>query len=281
MSSITNIVQHGDEEDEGVTDLREECEAYVYCGNGTSRFVFPTTLFSKPYLHPSLSGDISPVPFATLLTLYASLAPGLSVGSWMDIHNIDSLPIDVRRMIQFGVIKGFLRRVLSYPVWLDHPALNHNPNNVDGKRREKLPANATSSSSRPSYSRDASSSIFSAWGSSNLSSPGLPSDAPAVPQERTALVGAQLAREDPELIIPTPLSYPKGLPMMLTGKHHTDEICVKFGMSFRKLEGYLKSIGGKDEENTAAGGVGDDGAGRRGSEGKVGQYGSRVVMLYI
>jgi hypothetical protein len=62
------------------------------------------------------------VPPLTLLRLYARLAPGLSVSDWMDDNNVHLLGLDARRMMSFGVIKGFLRRCHTYPVWLDHPA---------------------------------------------------------------------------------------------------------------------------------------------------------------
>lgn len=37
LPGIADVVQHGEEEDEGVTDLREECEAYVYNGTGAAQ----------------------------------------------------------------------------------------------------------------------------------------------------------------------------------------------------------------------------------------------------
>ena len=46
----------------------------------------------------------------------------------MEENAIDGNRIDVRRMIQFGVIKGFLRRVYAYPIWLDHPSNSPTPN---------------------------------------------------------------------------------------------------------------------------------------------------------
>ncbi|GAA6006358.1 hypothetical protein JCM11491_004926 [Sporobolomyces phaffii] len=89
-----------DDEDEG-TDVRTECENYVFSGGP----------------------DVQPVPFPTLLKFYSQLRPGLTVSAWIDDFSLDSHPIDVRRMIQFGIIKGFLRRVYAYPIWIDHPSL--------------------------------------------------------------------------------------------------------------------------------------------------------------
>jgi hypothetical protein len=36
LPDIADVVQHGDEDDEGVTDLRSECENYVYTGARSS-----------------------------------------------------------------------------------------------------------------------------------------------------------------------------------------------------------------------------------------------------
>jgi hypothetical protein len=45
LPDIADVVQHGDEDDEGVTDLRSECENYVYTGtcscSSSAPFVFP------------------------------------------------------------------------------------------------------------------------------------------------------------------------------------------------------------------------------------------------
>jgi hypothetical protein len=62
------------------------------------------------------------VPPLNILRLYSKLTPGLSVSDWMDQNNVHLLGLDVRRMMSFGVIKGFLRRCFCYPVWLDHRA---------------------------------------------------------------------------------------------------------------------------------------------------------------
>ncbi|KAF8163494.1 nitrogen permease regulator 2-domain-containing protein [Crassisporium funariophilum] len=53
-----------------------------------------------------------------LLHLYSRLKPGKSIYEWMDSHQVESLGVDVRRFTSFGVIKGFLRRVHRYPVYL-------------------------------------------------------------------------------------------------------------------------------------------------------------------
>lgn len=36
LPSIADAAQYGEEDEEGMTDLRSECEAYVYSGTGES-----------------------------------------------------------------------------------------------------------------------------------------------------------------------------------------------------------------------------------------------------
>ncbi|EAU88817.2 nitrogen permease regulator Npr2 [Coprinopsis cinerea okayama7 len=60
-----------------------------------------------------------------LLHLYSRLKTGKTVFEWMREYNVESLGIDVRRFITFGVIKGFLRRVHRYPMFVRQ--INHTP----------------------------------------------------------------------------------------------------------------------------------------------------------
>ncbi|KAF8969814.1 nitrogen permease regulator 2-domain-containing protein [Flammula alnicola] len=53
-----------------------------------------------------------------LLHLYSRLKPGKTIYDWMKAYDVENLGIDVRRFTSFGVIKGFLRRVHRYPVYL-------------------------------------------------------------------------------------------------------------------------------------------------------------------
>ncbi|KAJ3796946.1 nitrogen permease regulator 2-domain-containing protein [Lentinula aff. detonsa] len=64
-----------------------------------------------------------PIPdWPKLLHLYSRMRPGRTVLEWMEEYNVQELGIDVRRFISFGVIKGFLRRVHRYPIFLPTPS---------------------------------------------------------------------------------------------------------------------------------------------------------------
>lgn len=50
LPSIADTAQYGEEDEEGMTDLRAECEAYVYSGTGESP-VTPITRSADPFFH--------------------------------------------------------------------------------------------------------------------------------------------------------------------------------------------------------------------------------------
>lgn len=199
----------------------------------------------------------------------------------MDDLSLDTQPIDVRRMIQFGVIKGFLRRVYAYPVWLDHPTL---------RPRFAISETAgTAASAAANGTRRHRGSNTSARRRLETSLEGAqpPRDAPARPQHSTLAQPASEPAALPEDEDPTgPLvTYPHSLTLMFDGSHHTDEICLKYSCSWRTLEMVLRDLGskgrkgeeqesGEDEERYT------DGR-RRDSVEKEGVYGERVVMLWV
>lgn len=65
--------------------------------------------------------------------------------------------------------------------------------------------------------------------------------------------------------------YPNSLPLMLDGSHHTDEICIKYGIGLGHLEMVLRSIGGV---------VGEEEGSNKGGSGKEKDFGD-VVLLYV
>lgn len=78
------------------------------------------------------------VPSAvTLFKLYLSLHQGQTVYDWR-LENSDNLHnIDIRRFLSFGVIKGLIYRVHSYPI-LDHgPAYLHQQHQSQFQRRDR------------------------------------------------------------------------------------------------------------------------------------------------
>ncbi|GAA5829668.1 hypothetical protein JCM11251_000243 [Rhodosporidiobolus azoricus] len=295
LPDIADVVQHGEEEDEGVTDLRTECENYVFTG----------------------ARDSPPIPFSTLLTWYSHLKPGLSISSWMEELSLDSKPVDVRRMIQFGVIKGFLRRVHAYPVWLEHPCFkggggkggkggrkakegrSHSRSEGRGAERVSRQNTVTKKPSKrklepnlpsPSSSRHRRPSSTQ---SLSIPAPQTPLDAPAPPQTMTSTTAntpMDSSPSTPEPESPAP-SYPTSLTLLLDGSHSTDEVCLRYGITWRTLEIVLRHLGGAeasgDRQEEDDDDWSDPGEGRRRESGvreegaEKSPYGSKVVMMWV
>lgn len=227
----------------------------------------------------AMSGDSVPVPFATLLSYYATLQPGLSLAEWIELHSLDAQPIDVRRMIQYGVIKSFLRRVHTYPVWLDHPALQR-PRRRDSPPSQSSSLGPRSGSGSGSASRTAtpparpSQMLRNRW----LDAPASPHYSTSAQPSRTSTPTRPFADDcgasggaprdpragggrddggggegrggghegdDDEEDMPTAptISYPPSLALLFDGTHHTDEICLKYACSWRTLELVLRHLG--------------------------------------
>ena len=155
---------------------------------------------------------------------------------WIEANKVYEYDIDVRRMMSFGVIKGFLRRCYAYPVWLDHPTL--------------APANAATNQTN----RESGSNVSSALGNlqprgrlSQNNHPASMTSQPSVASRRRNLTpnsdSTSTAYRGSPPRSGANVKVPSALPMLLDGRHHTDELCVKFRMSLTQLEPLLRNIG--------------------------------------
>lgn len=131
----------------------------------------------------------------------------------------------VRRMITFGAIKGFLRRCHCFPVWLDHPVF------VASSAIRRQPSDPVR---RPSTNPAASNNSTEKRRSRRNGSREDPSD-----------------EEDDE----DGVYVPRSLPSCLDGKHHTDELCLKYHMNFSTLMQALAAIGHSSDPEKSLGRV--------------------------
>ena len=75
-----------------------------------------------------------PIELSRVVKLMLKLRQGMSVKSW-SIENADNLRgVDIRRLITFGVIKGFVYRVHKYPI------RTHGPSGGESKNGEARPS---------------------------------------------------------------------------------------------------------------------------------------------
>ncbi|XP_076357504.1 nitrogen permease regulator-like 2 [Tachypleus tridentatus] len=56
--------------------------------------------------------------FRSVFMLYCGLSPGITVRDLCTRHNPHSLGIDERKLIQFGMMRGLIRRLHKYPIYL-------------------------------------------------------------------------------------------------------------------------------------------------------------------
>lgn len=224
-------------------------------------------------------------------------------------------------MIQFGVIKGFLRRAHAYPVWLEHPALK--PRAERGSTSSSDAATATGTGGAAAAAAAAAASAKAparaALGSKGSSAPTrrageLPPkrvlhatlDAPAPPQHSTNSVrrasppsrgsGAGSGDDDEDRASGAAgegsISYPPSLALLLDGAHHTDEVCLRYGIGWRTLEAVLKDLGGgargmerggddEDEDEDEEVERRERRRTRSREEEEASPYGDKVVMLWI
>jgi len=190
------------------------------------------------------SSDPDPFTHETLITLYTSLRQGLTLRNWV----LDNLPllagIDIRRLITFGIIKGFLYRVHRYAV---ATSLNLPPA-PPTSLQSGIPTPTTATSSNHAHKDSDTSTLKghtqpqsiipnhlhhkpSLASTTNLFSPGAIAERKM--EDLTRL--DSLVSDGPE----------GGLPLVkfLDGMHCFDEICTELGMNEKAVEGKIKGVG--------------------------------------
>lgn len=133
--------------------MAEECQAYVISASKTDDQSLPTTpglsgvssaVFgssrespsgsnslgsysrSDPHKSAGLSEMVQILSKATLFYLYRLLNQGQTIREWYIQHQKALKNVDVRRFINFGVVRGIIYRVHSYPVL--HKLIKHSEN---------------------------------------------------------------------------------------------------------------------------------------------------------
>lgn len=169
------------------------------------------------------------VPFATLFRYYAKLRPSLTLEEWIEKYNIDTDMIDVRRMISFGIIKGFLRRVQVFPVWLDHPGFAEAEAALSATYLKSLAQQrGRDTNTRPLSGRmgieSLSDSLESLSTARNLTTATIANQMqcrdttprPGMPEQIDTHIGTMEQIQK--------AGYPASLPALLDGEHGTDEV---------------------------------------------------------
>ncbi|KAF2127938.1 NPR2-domain-containing protein [Dothidotthia symphoricarpi CBS 119687] len=177
----------------------------------------------------------------TLITLYTSLRQGLPLKTWV----LQSLPllcgIDIRRLITFGIIKGFLYRVHKYGIATISAGMPPAPPTsvatsikdadvlAPARRNTLVPPVAAAHAHHPSFSLHRPSVASTA-----TLGPRLDEEPRDGSEAFGAPAGMQREREREE-----------GLPLLrfLDGMHCFDEVCCEVRVAERVVEGRVKGGG--------------------------------------
>ena len=69
-----------------------------------------------------VSLDINELPkFRDVFMLYCAMGPGVTIRDFCARHDPVSLKVDVRLLVQYGLIKGFIHRLNKYPILVAEP----------------------------------------------------------------------------------------------------------------------------------------------------------------
>lgn len=113
-----------------VTNMAEECQSYIITGEEkylSSKGRKDVSELVSPYTRTSYINDsngktknnkkvIKVASKAMLFYLYRSLNQGQTIKEWYIQHRKNLGDIDIRRFITFGVLRGIIYRVHSYPI---------------------------------------------------------------------------------------------------------------------------------------------------------------------
>lgn len=122
-------------------EMRIECQQYVYhqghmnqhakfangnnnnnnninniISSGSPTSSVSSSMSSSSLLHKVPGQDYLINSHSTLFSLYLSLHQGITVCEWYNTNKKDLRNIDIRRFLTFGVIKGIIYRVNTYPI---------------------------------------------------------------------------------------------------------------------------------------------------------------------
>lgn len=173
----------------------------------------------------------SPPTAPALLDLYRHLTPGLSVRDFLLSSSSQLINVDIRRLITFGVIKGFLRRVHKYVYSFDGQSAGSGTGDLPGWNN----GSPTKMSMPSSVDQDRDGAYKRAAFSSGWATP--PAERSVVDDDVKAVT---TTTTDPEVTTEMSLADAE-LRKFLTGNCCLDEICVAMHMPEKEVMGRLRS----------------------------------------
>jgi hypothetical protein len=173
------------------------------------------------------------VPHTTLIHLYTSLRQGLTLKNWV-LANLDNLHgIDVRRLITFGIIKGFLYRVHKYAI-------------ATTSALPPAPPTSLATSTANLRMEEDTVTVKGGAGGHHPSQGNMHAHRPSFSLHRPSVAqqfGSQPKAD--EVVDINEGIRENALPMLrfLDGMHSFDEICTELALPERTVEGKVRGMG--------------------------------------
>ncbi|PVI06762.1 nitrogen permease regulator 2 [Periconia macrospinosa] len=186
----------------------------------------------------SSKDEYSQIPHSTLITLYTSLRQGLTLRNWV-LENLPLLSgIDIRRLITFGIIKGFLYRIHKYAVASSitlPPAPPTSLQSVGDASTVHSPGGVTTTVPHHLLHKPSIASTLTAATTSTIT-PGI--NVTSAERTRATDDSAKLNRL-------VNMDREQGLPLVkfLDGMHCFDEICTELALGEKVVEVKVRSLG--------------------------------------
>jgi len=200
-------------------DMQAKCRTYIAVNPAEN----PLSTSGKPN---SIAEQL-PAP-NIIIDLYSTLTPGLTLHDFTLAHQPQLTNIDIRRLITFGVIKGFLRRVHKYALALS-PSTSITPAFANP---------SPSKSSKPKSNEAAVREIDKARKKAALSS-GWATPPAEPPLSLLSSFGVEVGSARSAEEVRT--EEDERLRGFLDGRHCLDEVCVEMGIAERKVVERVRS----------------------------------------
>jgi hypothetical protein len=196
--------------------MQDECAKYV--ANEHSQETFSTTQGRAAKEEPSTT----PLNH-TIVELYRDLHSGISIRDFYLNHEAQLANIDIRRLITYGVIKGFLRRVHKYAIAIESQQTPPRLSTSNGSTVSRLKLTEVAEKEHDRAWKKAA--FYSGWATP-----------PTEPPSENATGSTQVADS-----IEIDMDQEDKLRSYLDGNHCMDEICVAMRMSEKKVVERLRS----------------------------------------
>ncbi|KAI6822691.1 hypothetical protein KC340_g9781 [Hortaea werneckii] len=167
----------------------------------------------------------------TIVDLYRSLSPGLPLRDSVLAHGTKLKHLDIRRLITYGVIKGFLRRVHKYALAIS--------SNIPQSQSVLSFPGASPSKGLPRSNEDVVRELDRAWRKAALSSGW--STPPSEPPQMASHDGATTHGSVESTEDVKQREVDEKLRGFLDGTHCLDEVCITVRMSEKRVLERLRS----------------------------------------